>query len=203
VSSTIHAELTGKETASEFEKLLDLAEELKDRCEKTEQQLNKLKPVHINLLCFQGFQGFTGSTEKVSLRLPEAEGKKASKTGRFQAGNYAHSSNKLVIFLIFAVVLIIVSGVLAIDYIAKGVFSTGNTNQIYIVSICLFIISLGVPIFFRIIKSSNKLKRNFELDRKALKEVIGLLREVESVETKSPLERAYFRIKLSRFDIGS
>jgi hypothetical protein len=149
VSSTIHAELTGKETLSEFEKLLDLEEELKDKCDNMEQQINKS-----------------------------------------------------LVFLILVTVPILGLVFFVINNIVNRESSSLNTFQISITIVAAILITLGLPIFVRMIRNIKKLQRNFDLDRKALKEVIGLLREVESVETKSPLERAYFRIKLSRFDIG-
>lgn len=52
----------------------------------------------------------------------------------------------------------------------------------------------------------RRLRLNTEPDRKDLKEVVQMLREVEgSLFTKnnwSPFERVAFRIRLSRFDIG-
>jgi hypothetical protein len=53
----------------------------------------------------------------------------------------------------------------------------------------------------------SRLRRRVRPDRAALSEVVHLLREIESAVAEkrdwSPIERAEFRIRLSRFDIGN
>lgn len=146
MSSTIHTELTGKETLSDFEKLLNLAEELKSRCDSIKQQ--------ISIFWFYQIASAV-----------------------FLAG----------------VSLAILLDVLAKDPLTMSLIWRLTVTVGFTILVCIVILCAV---------KARQLRQLLEPERKALTEVIGLLREVESVESKSPLERAYFRIRLSRFDIG-
>ncbi len=145
MSSTIHTELTGKETVSDFEKLLDLAEELKDKCDNAKQRI-----------------------------------------ARYRTSQFIMAAS-FIFNLSLALLITLQAGAsLSLAYKATTAF--------------FMVISVVVVLVTEL--RLRKINQDCLPDRRALKEVVGLLREVESVESKSPLERAYFRIRLSRFDIG-
>jgi hypothetical protein len=144
VSSTTHTELTGKETVSDFEKLLDLAEELKDKCENTKRRAD--------------------------------------------------------LFRLFEVIVIALIGLLVLFKFLNSSPISFESSTARLIFATTLIYSIVVALVFEV--KIRQIRLKLLPDRKALAEVVSLLREVESVESKSPLERAYFRIRLSRFDIG-
>jgi formate hydrogenlyase subunit 3/multisubunit Na+/H+ antiporter MnhD subunit len=81
-----------------------------------------------------------------------------------------------------------------------------NGNFLFIVSIIVFSIAIVGNILLYEFSIIQPAKRRIKRDVRALAEVVELLRETESVITKaedwSALERAEFRIRLSRFGIG-
>ena len=61
-------------------------------------------------------------------------------------------------------------------------------------------------VLFAELSAINVVKQRLKRDQRAMENIIELLRETEGVIAKkdawSALERAHFRIRLSRFDIG-
>ena len=76
-------------------------------------------------------------------------------------------------------------------------FATVVFYFLIIFSISEFVLTLYFESLIR------RLKRQTYPDLKAISEIVALLREIEGTEDWSALERAQFRIRLSRFDIDS
>lgn len=84
----------------------------------------------------------------------------------------------------------------------RGALNPLGTSQLYLIMIMISLFAYAVALEYLI----RKLKRRTLPDRLALAELVELLRETESAlgerENWSTLDRAQFRIRLSRFGIG-
>jgi ABC-type multidrug transport system fused ATPase/permease subunit len=82
----------------------------------------------------------------------------------------------------------------------------GPSSETWMLTWASIAVVCSAAIIFFALQHRSRMRRHLQRDQRALYQIVGMLRELESAiserDNLSALERAEFRIRLSRFDIG-